>query len=209
MNIFLWVLRVSGAVALMLPIIASAAGEEITPAMQANHEGNVAYYAQRYEEARANYERALAFAEKSGNKEYEAIAMYGLARTQAQLCQQPSADKWFQQSISVREKLPDTQDSNLTQMLLEYGRFLASWSRHSDAVKFYDRSMPILASVGIEKIDPLGYALVLDEYEAILKSAGRIEDATAVAGRAKLLRETHKGQSPGFVPEPYPDCAKQ
>jgi tetratricopeptide (TPR) repeat protein len=123
----------------------------VTPTSQANSEGNNAYLAHRYDEALVKYQRSLAAAEQSGDKQYAAIAMFGLARTYAQLCQENNAEKWFKQSISVRETLPDNRNAYITQNFLESGRFLASRSRNEDAVKLYDRAMPILESTEVEK----------------------------------------------------------
>lgn len=179
---------------------------QMPPAQQANYEGNVAYYSHRYDDALAKYERSLAVAEKTGDKQYAAIAMFGLARTYAQLCQENNAEKWFKQSISAREALPDIRHAHITQNLLEYGRFLASWSRKSEAVRLYDRAMPLLESLGMEKEDPLGYAIVFDEYETLLTSTGRTDDSSAANARTKRLRETYKGQTAQFKPELYPNC---
>ncbi len=179
---------------------------QVPSPQQANDEGNVAYYSQRYDDALARFGHALAVAEKNGDQQYVAIAMFGLARTYAQLCQESDAEKWFNASIAAREALPDTPHAYITQNLLEYGRFLASWSRQSEALSLYDRAMPLLESLGLEEGDPLGYVFVLDEYAALLTSAGRTGDASAANARAKMLRETYKGRKAEFTPEPYPDC---
>ena len=192
------------SVAVLASLLAACA--QMPPAQQANYEGNVAYYSHRYDDALAKFERSLAIAEKNGDKQYAAIAMFGMARTYAQLCRESNAEKWFNQSISAREALPDIRHAHITQNLLEYGRFLASWSRKSEAVSLYDRAMPLLESLGMEKEDPLGYALVFDEYEALLTSTGRESDASVAKARAKTLRETYKGRTAQFKPEPYPNC---
>jgi hypothetical protein len=66
--------------------------------------------------------------------------------------------------------------------------------------------MPLLESLGMEELDPLGYAFVLDEYAVLLTSAGRTGDASAANTRAKMLRETYIGRTAEFTPEPYPNC---
>lgn len=182
---------------------------QLPPAQQANYEGNVAYYANRFDEALAKYQSALTLAEQNGDKQYAAIAMFGLARTYAQLCQESDAENWFERSIAAREELPDIDHAYVTQNLLEYGRFLVSKSRYSEAVTLYDRAMPLLHSLGAEWEDPLGYALVLDEYEVLLTSAGRTSDASAAAVKAKVLRDAFARWTPKFKPETYPGCTSE
>jgi tetratricopeptide (TPR) repeat protein len=178
----------------------------VPPAGQINAQGNDAYLARRYDDALEKYQRALAAAEQSKDKQYEAIAAFGLARTYAQLCQVNNSEKWFKQSISIREALPDRRDAYMTQNFLEYGRFLAGQGQNEDAVKLYDRAMPILESLEMEKRDPLGYALVFDEYATLLASTNRTNDASVAAEKAESLRSTNKGKAVQFKPKPYPNC---
>lgn len=125
-------------------------------AQRANDEGNVAYYARDFDAALARYEHALDAALRAGDTQYAAIAMFGMARTYAQRCDAGDADAWFRKSIAAREALPDIRHAHLTQNQLEYGRFLASWSRDKEAVLLYDRAMPVLESKGMAQSDPVG-----------------------------------------------------
>jgi tetratricopeptide (TPR) repeat protein len=187
-----------------IPLVTCA--NDVPREQQANYDGNVAYHSKRYDAAIEDYKKSLSLADQAGDRQYAAIAMFGLARSYAQLCQVAEAEKWFKQSIAAREALPNIHHAHLTQNLLEYARFLVGLGRYSGAATLYDRAIPMLESLGMEADDPLGYALVLDEYESLLKHTERASEASSVAARAKLLRETRTGRDPKFRPEAYPAC---
>lgn len=200
--------RVTVTTGVLLALMFSGCAQ-VPSAQRANYEGNDAYYKQRYDDALDKYQRSLTLANEKGDKQYAAIAMFGLARTYAQLCLDSEADRWFKQSIVAREKVVDIEYAHLTQNLLEHGRFLVSSKRNAEAVAQYDRAMSMLEKSDIAKLDPMGYALVFDEYEALLRSVGRSPDADAAAGRARSLREANNGRQAQFRPEPYPACSRK
>lgn len=194
----------------VIALVMAACAQQPASPQRVNWEGNIAYYTKRYPEAVTKFELSLALAEKNGDKQYAAIAMLGLARSYAQLCLEQDAEQWFKKSIVARESLPDIEYAHLTVNLFEYGRFLASWGRAMEAAGLYERALPLLdASSTMQKDDPFGYALVLDEYETLLRSAARKADAEAVAARAKSLRASNEGKTARFKPEPYPNCRSE
>jgi len=193
-------------IAAVAVIFLASCVEDVPREQRANYDGNVAYYAKRYDAAIEDYKRSLASANQAADPQYAAIAMFGLARSYAQLCQVADAEKWFKQSIAAREALPNIRHAHLTQNLLEYARFLTNSARYSDAVSLYDRAIPLLESQGMEAEDPLGYALVLDEYMVLLKRTERVNEAFSSAAKAKLLRDANAGGNPKFKPEAYPSC---
>lgn len=167
--------------------------------------GNRALGNGQYEQAVQSFGKALAKAE--GNNDQEAMAMYGLARANAQLCRDAAAEQWFRDSIAIREKVPDRQGAWLTQNYLEFARFLAAKGRASEAVEYYGRAIPLVEALGIEQSDPVGYATVLDGYVAVLKSAGKDQDGLRFEAKAAELRRNNPGRPAGFRPEKYPkDC---
>ena len=195
------------AIAVCLAAMAFLASCAHTPsALDLNDLGNRYYHAGQYEKALGNYHHALDLAAKSGDAQYEAIAMFGMARANAQLCHPSEAEKWFTRSIEARRKLPNLNEAYLTQNLLEYGRFLRSQSRRSEAVAMFDQAMPMLQKLNIELRDPKGYALVLKEYEKLLQSAGRENEAKSIAEKASVLESQYHGIDPKFIPEGYPKC---
>jgi len=168
--------------------------------------GNRALGNGQYEHAVEAYGKALTKAR--GNEDQEAMAMYGLARAQAQLCRDAAAEQSFRDSIAIREKTPDRQGAWLTQNYLEFARFLAAKGRASEAVEYYGRAIPLVEALGIEQSDPIGYANVLDGYVAVLKSAGKEQQRLQYETKAAELRQKNPGRQAGFRPDRYPkDCA--
>ena len=68
----------------------------------ANARGNQQLDESKYEDALRSYTMAFDQAEGENNDEHRAMAMYGLARTHAQLCHVTDAEKWFRDSIALR-----------------------------------------------------------------------------------------------------------
>lgn len=175
-------------------------------AINLNAFGNRYYYAGQYKEALTSYRTALNLAQKNGDAQYEAIALFGMARAHAQLCHASEAEKRFIQSIDARRKLPDLNVAFLTQNLLEFGRFLRSQSRGTEAVVLFDEAIPILREQNFEARDPRGYALVLKEYEEMLCKVGRISEAKTMSEEALRLESEFQEVEPKFTPEGYPSC---
>jgi tetratricopeptide (TPR) repeat protein len=173
--------------------------------------GNRALDSERFETAVKRYERALTRAAEEGNKQYQAIAMYGLARANAHLCRVSLAERWFLDSIALREMIQDDpQIAFLTQNLIEFARFLVANGRLEDAVPYFSRSVPMLENLGIEQSDPIGYAEFLDDYVSTLRILGRAEDTEPHAQRASNIRQRFPDLRAIFRPTPYPSsCARR
>jgi tetratricopeptide (TPR) repeat protein len=170
--------------------------------------GNRSLSAGQYDEALKAYSKALSRAESDKFAQTRAAAMYGLARTNARLCRVDTAEKWFRDSIALRETLPDvTGHAWLTQNYLEFARFLRSRGRTEEAVEYIARAIPMLDDLGLEYSDPIAYSEVLDDYAAALKTIGKDPESQAQADRAANLRREYPGRHAEFKPMPYPaDC---
>lgn len=170
--------------------------------------GNRSLNAGQYDEALKAYSKALSRAKDERFVQDRAIAMYGLARTNARLCRVDAAEKWFRDSIALRETLPDVTDSAwLTQNYLEFARFLLSRGRTEEAEEYMARAIPMLDDLGLEYSDPIGYAEVLDDYAAALDAVGKYPESQAQTDRAANLRRENPDRRADFKPIPYPaDC---
>ena len=176
------------------------------PAERANADGNGAYLSGKFNDALSEYEQALKLATDSGDKQYAAIAMYGLARTNARLCNVPLAEDWFKKSIAARESLPDERSAYLTQNLLEFARFLLAQGRVAEGVLLMDRAVPRLEWLGVAGSDPIAYANFYDDYAVALREVGRAADAAAASSRADTLRSHFPDRKARFKPATYADC---
>jgi tetratricopeptide (TPR) repeat protein len=147
----------------LLPLLVSALFSTVTladdpMAARANAEGNREYFAARYPSALAKFEQALLKATESEDQQYRAIAMYGLARTNGQMCRLVEAENWFRDSIALREKLPDDRYARVTQSYLEFARFLMTYGRDKEAVPYMEKTIPNLEKLNIETSDPIAFA---------------------------------------------------
>jgi tetratricopeptide (TPR) repeat protein len=177
--------------------------------VNANAEGNRAFAAHRYDEALRMFQQALKLAIDVGDKQYEAIATFGVARSYGQLCAVDQAERAFQKSIALREGVPDQKYSYMTQNLLEFARFLMAQNRFSDAVPLIDKAIPLLDRLDVAKSDPIGYAELLDDYQTALKSAGRNQEASDIAAKADAFRQGNPGKRARFKPDRYPsNCTR-
>jgi tetratricopeptide (TPR) repeat protein len=191
----------------LTPVVAGAQSRAV---VNANAGGNRALDVGRYEVAIEKYEKARKLAEDAGDSQYRAMAMYGLARANARLCRVTLAEQWFRDSISLRETIADDPHAFLTQNWIEFARFLLSIGRTEEGSEYFERAVPKLESMDIEKIDPIGYAELLDDLVAALVKTGKVEESKALVQRAAELRRRNPNRAAGFKPVPYPSsCATQ
>jgi tetratricopeptide (TPR) repeat protein len=166
--------------------------------------GNGALDTGNHAEALSIFTQVLDQAEDEGNEEHRAIAMYGLARANAQLCRVAAAEKWFRDSIVLREAMPNQGGDPVIQNYSEFARFLLSRGRPADAVEYFGRAVPKLEKMGFEKMDPIGFANYLDDYVGAMKSVGMDRELEPYAAKAAKLRSKYPGRQPDFRPTPYP-----
>jgi tetratricopeptide (TPR) repeat protein len=173
-------------------------------AFDANQDGDQALDAGRFEDALRSYGKALTLAERAADAQYRAIAMYGLARANAHLCRTVPAEKWFRESIALRETLLDDGSATVTQNWLEFARFLRSAGRPEEAVPYFERAVRKLDSMHVERMDPIGYADVLDDFVVMLMSTGKIEESKPYGRRAAQLRLENPRRVANFQAVAYP-----
>ena len=175
----------------LTPVVAGAQSRAV---VNANAGGNRALDAGRYAVALEKFENARKLAEDAGDARYRAMAMYGLARAYARLCRATLAEQWFRESILLREAIPDDPHAFLTQNWIEFARFLVSIGRTEEASEYFARAVPKLESMGIEQIDPIGYAELLDDLVAAHVKIGKVEESKPHAQRAAELRRNNPGR---------------
>jgi hypothetical protein len=183
---------------------AAAASSQLA---KANDEGNKAYNAKDFPLAAEQFALALKLSTDEKDQQYQAIAMYGLARSSGQLCRVAEAEDWFKQSIAAREKVPDGPQARVTQNLLEYSRFLLAQKRFEDAAPLMTKAYVLLEKLGAEQADPIAYADFLDQYVSVLHVTGRAASAEVAAARSSGLRTKYAGQQARFKPDPFPTCS--
>ena len=193
---------------LVAAILTATGCATVPPHQQINFEGNIALESQNYQLAREKYKGALAEAEKSKDLQYSVIAMYGLARANGYLCNFKEAEEWFKKSISLRENLPDSNTAYLSQNILEFARLYVAQKKWKEATAQFERAIPLLESLDIEKRDPIGYANVLEDYKSSLQFSGNMKEAEKIKQKIEYLRSAYSSRRASFKTKPYPEnCA--
>tara|TARA_R110002049_G_scaffold219404_1_gene391071 strand:+ start:59 stop:706 length:648 start_codon:yes stop_codon:yes gene_type:complete len=169
-----------------------------------NWTGNEAYFKNDYVGAISWYSASLEASLKSGDKQFEAISMYGLARANGHLCNLNEAETWLVKSIEVRKSLPDIETAKLSQNLFELGRLYMAKREWKKANEQYSQALLLLANYDMEEIDPLGYANLLDEYQKILENTGSSELASENHAKIERLRKNYSTKQAQYVSDPYP-----
>ena len=173
----------------------------VSQQQQLNYKGKRAYFSTRYQEALQHYEKALNAAYKNKDRQYIAIAMYGLGRTNIKLCRLDEAEYWLKKSIAARNSLTDTHEAYITQNLSELARLYIAQERYADANALLDRAVPLLYRLKVDRSDPIALANQLDEYEISLRRTERTVEADAIAKKSIELRQNNPGKIALFRPD--------
>ena len=200
-------LRIALIIAFASALVACASP---TPrsAASLNAQANQAYFSGKYSVALEGFEAARNAAKVTSDAQYEAIATFGMARANVQLCKFSAATELFQKSIQLRSAIPDIRFAKVTQNLVEYARFLLSVNRPLEALPLMEQAIPDLEISGIANTDPIAYAEFFDDYSVALKAAGR--DSNGAIAKAAQLRSNNPGRTAQFRPTPLPSqCMKK
>ena len=176
----------------------------VSPQQRLNHAGNVSYANGNYKTAIEDYHLAVVKARENNDKQYEAIAMYGLGRAYGNTCMYSKSVKWFLNSIALRKSIPDTDIAYLSQNHLELARLHKAHNKNSKANEQFEMAIPLLDALNMQENDPISYAYMLKGYSSTLEKAGNIEKAKEIKSLIKKLRENNPNKRAGFVSFPYP-----
>ncbi len=168
-----------------------------------NWSGNIAYDQMQYDVAKNYYEKAIQLAKSSNDTEYEAIAMYGLAKANGRLCNFKQAESLLKKSIQIRNNLSDTDNAKITQNIFELGRIYIVQKDWGMALVQYEKAVPMLEKFDMEEIDPIGYSNVLSEYSQVLKHSDASDKAKSIDSKIRELKEKNPNNKAGYVSELY------
>jgi tetratricopeptide (TPR) repeat protein len=192
---FLGVLFLGGCVS--NPINAKTGAHYYEAGMQAERNGDFTL-------ARQNYSRAYANAQ-IGNlgPVAEAYSMYEWSRVTGYLGMYADAEKGFEDVLILINQADGKADNLKPPALGELARLLHDTNQHEKAVPVYEKAVSELDKRDVVKVDPIGFALVLDDYSQSLKVAGFVSKADEVATRAQSIRDANKGANAKFVGKRY------
>ena len=169
-----------------------------------NWTGNEAYFKRDYNNAIKWYSASLDESLKTNDKQFSAISMYGLARANGHLCNLDEAESWLIKSIEARKSLTNLETAYLSQNIFELGRLYIAQEKWENANAQFLQALPMLESMDMESIDPLGYANLLEEYQQILQRTGNDKLVSTNLEKIEQLRKNNQAGRAQYVSDPYP-----
>jgi tetratricopeptide (TPR) repeat protein len=199
------------AVAMLIGLQACASHTSPSNAARDYYDAGLRYEAAKnYEAARLAFQHALTAAnEQHLPPATISAATYNLGRMTGYTCDFPAALKFLGDSLREEEALKAPDAGNITKRLSELARLTFDMQMYSRSAAYYERDVPALEKAGVVNIDPIGFALLLDDAGAAFEKSGDAAKAGDAHRRATVLRASNPTRAAGFTPLYYRDvCAK-
>lgn len=164
--------------------------------------GGEAEYRGDYKLAQQNYSRALINSRLGGiDKRMEALSLYELSRVTGYLGDYKEAEKGFLEVIEL-SKSPEAKSLN-TPALCELARLYFDTDQYQKSLPIFLEANRKLEALGIEKEDPLGYCLLLEDYKIALEKTGDSPKAERVENKIEEIKKKTPDGKPKFIPKRY------
>lgn len=144
--------------------------------------------AEDYELARENYYRALVNA-RMGNLEpqYHAASSYSLARMLGILCDHENAEMLLLDAV----KFDQESNGPVHMSYLELARLKFDQKRYNEAIPYFEKALEIVDNEEFFNADPIGFAIIFEEYSIALREIGKTGEAEIYSKRAIEIREKY------------------
>ncbi|HZL13719.1 MAG TPA: hypothetical protein VFC85_06200 [Verrucomicrobiae bacterium] len=131
------------------------------------------------------------------------LAAYDWARDAGRLGDFTDAEKALVYSLHLEEirNVPE-KDKLLSSRHFELARLYHACGKTDLSIQHYRAALGLVK--GLEKIDPIGFANVLDEFSEFLQDAGQNVEATQIKEQSTEIRKNNPGKKAKFSFEPYP-----
>jgi tetratricopeptide (TPR) repeat protein len=155
-----------------------------------------------YQLAQQSYSRALINSRLGGvDKEMEALSLYELSRVTGYLGDYKESEKGFLEVIEL-SKSPESKNLN-TPALCELARLYFDTKEYQQSLPIFLEANRKLEALGIEKEDPLGYCLFLEDYKIALEQADETQNAGRISEKIEEIKKRNPNAKPLFVPKRY------
>jgi tetratricopeptide (TPR) repeat protein len=155
-----------------------------------------------YQLAQQSYSRALINSRLGGvDKEMETLSLYELSRVTGYLGDYKKSEKGFLEVIEL-SKSPESKNLNIP-ALCELARLYFDTKEYQQSLPIFLEANRKLEALGIEKEDPLGYCLFLEDYKIALEKTGDLEGATKILKKLEEIKIKNPNAKPLFVPKRY------
>ncbi|MFA6545192.1 MAG: hypothetical protein WCS99_12310 [Limisphaerales bacterium] len=135
----------------------------------------------------------------------EAYSVYEWTRVSGYLGKREDAEGGFPRVLELIKQAKGQADQLKAPALCEFARYLHDTGQHERAVPVYRDALVALDTTGVEKLDPVGFAVFLAENAESLKRAGFPTDADVLLNRSNALKSAHPGVSPKQAIRRYPN----
>lgn len=162
--------------------------------------------AEKYEVARENYYRSLVNARiGSLEPQYHAASSYSLARMLGILCDHENAEMLLLDAVKF-----DTESNGPVHMsYLELARLKLDQKKFNEATSYFKKSLDIVDNEKFFNADPIGFAIIFEEYSTALRKIGKNDRAKIYSQRAIEIRKKHPGKEAIAERTPYlKNCKK-
>ena len=137
------------------------------------------------------------------------MALYNLGRAKGHVCKLDEAEMLLTESLKMEETLTGPNSGITTMRLFELGRLYLDHGEFAKSIPYFERAVPAVVDLGVEKSDPIGLANVYDDVAAAQQGAGDLVKADLARQQALRLRSANPGRSANFVAARYKEaCPK-
>jgi tetratricopeptide (TPR) repeat protein len=134
----------------------------------------------------------------------KAACAYNFAICEGQLGNFEQAENWFNESIALDEKVEGKDGPHASMRLFELARLYQAWGKNSQSIEMYEKAFLLADKQNALKTDPIGYAIVLNDYATVLKKADFEQKAESIENKAQKIRDANPGVEPKFKVRYYP-----
>jgi tetratricopeptide (TPR) repeat protein len=162
-----------------------------------------------YELAEQNYSKALINARLGHSpKPWISLIAYNLARMKAMLCKFGEAENLLQEALALEEQVSGRESGLVTMRLFELARVYDAAGRYPESIEYYEEAVRNIRALDFNSSDPIGFALVLDDYAEVLSKAGKGSESIRFKNEAEAIRSQNTGKQAVFKPDHYDqNCA--
>jgi len=158
--------------------------------------GSIAFDRGHYKTAKEKYRTAHWYAQLASlGPHHEAAALYNYALCVGLLGDFDQAEKCLKQTIELDKKAGDAEKRVACMRLFELARLYQAWGRYDLSREYYEKGFALASRFNPDKVDPIGYAIVLEDYAIVLDQVDGKQGAEAARAHAQELRAANPGKN--------------
>src|SRR5437899_2980499 len=163
--------------------------------------------AHRYHDAEKQFGRAYTYTVLGRLGAYwEAASLYNYGIALGHQAKFRDAEDAMKRALGLDETSAPPEPRLRPKRLFELARLYQAWGKDELARDCYKEAMPLAGQQDVEKIDPIGFAVVLEDYAALLEKMGAPGEARAQLAKAAEIRHSNPGKAALIHIDYYPSA---